>query len=109
MRCMLMLMLYSDCSPWELGDRFVISVHFLCSMGGVQSWNWCSCPRGELQDPSLKNALEKFLTVILNLSRLNVTYINKVNIKLLCDCVSFRCFTHKNYININSQICENDN
>ena len=65
--------MHADCSPWELGDRFVISVQFLCSMGGVQSWNWCSCPRGELQDPSLKNAMEKFLMVILNLSRLNVT------------------------------------
>ena len=84
---MLMLYIVIDCSPRELGDRFVISVHFLCSMGGVQSWNWCSCPRGELQDPSLKNAMEKFLMVILNPSRLNVTYINKVNIKLLCDCV----------------------
>ena len=70
---MLMLMLYIDSTPWEMGDRFVISVHFLCSMVGIQSWNWCNCPRGELQDPSLKNAMEKFLTVILNLSRLNVT------------------------------------
>ena len=31
-----------DYTSWETGDRFVISVHFLCSMVGIQSWNWCN-------------------------------------------------------------------
>ena len=59
------------------------SIRYICALFVFHGWYsilelvqpGCNCPRGELQDPSLKNAMEKFLTVILSLSRLNVTYV----------------------------------